>query len=388
MRNKQVREKLLMIPGPTIMPPAVQEALARPQLGHRSEEFAEVFKEVAERLKQVFQTQNEVLIYTASGTGAMEASVVNLLSPGDVAINVSIGVFGDRFGQILRNFGAEVVEVKFLEGTAADAERVKKAIEATPAAKALYITFNETSTGVVNELEPIAEAARKAGLLVVVDAISGLVAMDLPVDEWGLDVVVAGSQKAFGMPPGLAFCCVSERAWEAHKTAEMPRFYWDFEAMKKAQAKGSTAWTPSVNLVYALGAAVELILEEGLENCFARHKRLAEAIRRAMEALGLELFAEAGHRSQAVTSVKVPEGLDVGQVRDILNERFDIVTAGGQRQLKGKIFRIGHLGFVQERDVLATVAAFEAALKQAGWRFTPGAGVTAALEALDEGGEV
>ena len=377
-----MKDKLLMIPGPTITPPEVAAALAKPPLGHRSKEFAALFSATEKRLRGVFQTENEVLIYTSSGTGAMEAAVVNLLSPGDKAINVSIGVFGDRLAKILKQFGAEVVELKFAEGTAADPAQVKEAIAANPDAKALYITFNETSTGVVNDLTEIIPAAKAAGLLTIVDAISGLVAMDLPTDKLGIDVVVAGSQKAFGIPPGLAFCTVSDAAWKAYETAKMPKFYWDFGAMRKAQAKGSTAWTPSVSLVFGLEAAVQLIAEEGLPACFARHKRNGDMVRAAMKALGLNLFADETHASNAVTSIHAPQAFGEDKLRGIINKQFDIVTTGGQGGLKGKIFRIGHLGFCYPRDIMATIAAFEYALYELKWDFELGAGIAAAIKTM------
>ncbi len=377
-----MKEKLLMIPGPTITPPEVAAALAKPPLGHRSKEFAKLFTATEKQLRDIFQTENEVLIYTSSGTGAMEAAVVNLLNPGDKAINVSIGVFGDRFAKILKQFGAEVVEVKFPEGAAADVEVVKAAIAANPDAKALYVTFNETSTGVVNDLTEIVPAAKAAGLLVVVDAISGLVAMDLPADKLGIDVVVAGSQKAFGIPPGLAFCTVSDAAWKAYEGAKMPKFYWDFGAMRKAQAEGSTAWTPSVSLVFGLEAAVQLIIDEGLPACFARHQQNADMVRAAMKAVGFELFAAEANASNAITSIKAPEAFGENELRGIVNKKFDIVTTGGQAGLKGKIFRIGHLGFCYPRDIMATIAAFEYALYELNWDFDLGAGVAAAIKAM------
>lgn len=353
------RDEILLIPGPTMIPPEVRAALAAPPVGHRSRQFTAILQEVTDGLKKVFQTTGDVFVFTSSGTGAMEASLVNTLSPGDHVLVVSAGVFGERFASIAETFGLEVERVRFEPGQAADPDRVGECLSQHPETKAVLVTHNETSTGVTNDVGAIAEKAAKHGALVIVDAVSSLAAIDLKTDAWGLDVVVGGSQKAFMLPPGLSFVSVSDRAWEMHKLARLPRFYWDFSKMKQSLEKGQTPFTPNVSLFNGLRAALRRILEEGLENGFQRHARVAELARQKVAALGFQLFADSRHASNTVTAVKALEGMDVARMTRDIQDRYGILLAGGQGDLRGKIFRIAHLGCISEREIITAVAAIE-----------------------------
>lgn len=322
-------------------------------INHRGPEFAALIRRATARLKEFFQTQNDVLILTASGSGAMEAAVVNTLSPGQRVLAVSVGAFGDRFAQIAQAFGAQVVKLDFPWGQAADPAAVAEALSQGPGFAAVLLTHNETSTGVTNDLEALSRVVHEAGgdALLIVDAISSLGAIDLPVDRWGCDVVIAGSQKGWMVPPGLAMVSVGPRAWQAAAQAKMPRFYWDFAAAKRYLERGQTPATPAVSLFFALDKALELMAEEGLENIIARHRRIGEYTRAGLKALGFTLFAQGSHASNTVTAVRVPEGMDGAKLRRALREEYGVVVAGGQGLFTDKIFRIGHLGFVSEADI-------------------------------------
>ena len=358
----------LRIPGPTPVPPEVAEAATGEMINHRGPEFAEIISRITERAKQVFQTENDVLILTSSGTGGMEAAVVNHISPGEKVLNVTVGVFGDRFTAIAETYGIEVQELRFEYGTAADANQVDEALAADPAIRAVTITHNETSTGVLNvQLKEIAEAVRRHDRLLIVDAISSLSSISVPVDEYGLDVVISGSQKGWMVPPALALVSVSERAWEAQERCKTPRFYFDLKRAKESLATGQTPWTPAVSVFFQLDRALELMFEEGLEEIYARHHRLARMVRDGVRALGLELFAAEGVESSTVTSIRVPEGIDARELLTVARTEFDTVFAGGQRDLNGKIFRFGHLGYVSEDDVRAGLTALEGTLAKIGF---------------------
>jgi len=358
----------LRIPGPTPCPPEVLEAMGWQMINHRGPQFAQYLKDVTAGLKTIFQTENDVLVLSASGTGGLEAAVVNTLSPGDKVLSVSIGVFGDRFATIARTYGAEVISIKFEWGKAAEVAPVEEALKANPDIKAVLVTHNETSTGVTNNLEPIARVVKDAGKLLLVDAISSMGSINLPVDKWGLDVTVTGSQKGWMVPPGLTMISVSPQAWNAAKEAKMPRFYFDFEKAKKYAEKGQTPWTPTVSVVYALSVALKGLLEEGLENIFARHHKLAEMTRSSVKSMGLKLFADEKYASDTVTSVAATNGLDGKLLTKIMREEYDIILGGGQLSLEGKIFRIGHLGWVEEKDLRAVFTALEEALPKAGFK--------------------
>lgn len=358
------REDLLLIPGPTMIPPDVRAALAAPPVGHRSRQFAEMIAEVTAGLKKVFQTEGDVFVFTASGTGAMEASLMNTLSPSDRVVVVSTGVFGERFATMAEALGLEAERVRFRPGEAASADMVGEHLSGHPGAKAVIMTQNETSTGITNGVAAIAQVGREHGALTIVDAVSGIAAIDLKTDEWGVDMVIGGSQKAFMLPPGLSFVSVSERAWEMHRSARLPRFYWDFSRAKQSLDKGQTPWTPNVCLFNGLRAALRRILEEGLENVFARHARVAQLVRTSIKAMGLELFADEKHASNAVTAVKPPKGVEVGEMLRHIQDRYGILLASGQGDLRGKMFRIAHVGCIAEREVFAALGAIEHYLRE------------------------
>jgi aspartate aminotransferase-like enzyme len=294
--------------------------------------------------------------------------VVNTLSPGDKVLSVAIGVFGERFGVIAEKFGAEVIPLLFEWGKAADIDTIRKALQDKPEIKAVLVTHNETSTGVTNDLGSISSVAKEFDKLLLVDAISSLGSINLPVDDWRCDVTVTGSQKGWMTPPGLAMVSVSQRAWQAHSKAKMPRFYWDFTKAKNYLEKGQTPWTTGVSTVYALSTALDMVQKEGLANIIARHARVAKAARDGIKSLGLSLFAEESHASNTVTSVAASDGLDTKKLLKIMREEHQVVLGGGQQKLDGQIFRIGHLGRVNDDDIAAVISALKVALPQAGFR--------------------
>ncbi len=355
----------LRIPGPTPCPPEVLQAMAKQMINHRGEEFEQMLKGVTDKLKQLFQTKNDVFLLTGSGTSGLEAAIVNTLSPGDKILSVSIGVFGERFATIAQRFGAEVIPLRFEWGKAADADVVRQALQADAKIKAVLITHNETSTGVTNDLASINTVIKKFDKLLLVDSISGLGSVELPVDEWHCDVAVTCSQKGWMVPPGLAMVSVSPKAWQAHANAKMPRFYWDFTQAKRYLERGQTPWTPAVSLVFALSVSLEIMLKEGLPNVIARHARVGKAAREGVKSLGLPLFAEEDCASNTVTAVSSSNGLNTKKLLQILREEHQIVLGGGQQKLDGKIFRIGHLGWVTENDIKKVISALEVALPQA-----------------------
>lgn len=355
----------LRIPGPTPCPPEVLEAMSRQMIDHRGGEFVKIMNRVTDKLKQVFMTKNDVLILTGSGTGGLEAAVVNTLSPGDKVLAVSIGSFGDRFANIAKAFGADVTLLNVEWGKAADLDAIRKALQADPKIKAVLVTHNETSTGVTNDLGAIAPVVKSFEKLLLVDSISGMSAIKCAVDEWHLDIVLSGSQKGWMVPPGLVFASVSPDAWKAHAVAKMPRTYWDFTQAKKFLEKGQTPWTPAVSLIYAMDVALDIMLKEGMPNIHARHARVAGVARSGVKALGQTLLADEKFASNTVTAVTAPEGLDVKELRRILREEHRVVIAGGQGKLEGKIFRIGHLGWVSEDNIKTVLAALKVALPQA-----------------------
>jgi aspartate aminotransferase-like enzyme len=361
--------KQLRVPGPTPCPQEVLQAMGRQMINHRGPEFAKILNNVTDKLKQLFQTKNDLFLLTGSGTGGLEAAVVNTMSPGDKVLAVSIGVFGERFAAIAKEFGAEVIPLNFEWGKAADPDAISKALKTDPAIKMVLVTHNETSTGVTNDLAAISSVVKEADKLLVVDAISSLGSIDLPVDKWHCDITVTGSQKGWMVPPGLAMVSVSQEGWQANQKAKMPRFYWDFAKAKSyLMEKGETPWTPAVSIFFALEVALDMIIKEGMANVFARHARIAKAARDGVKALGLSPFAEENHASNTVTSVAGSGGLDINKMRKILREEHDVVLAGGQRHLDGKIFRIGHLGWVTDDDIKEVLSAIEKVLPQAGFR--------------------
>jgi aspartate aminotransferase-like enzyme len=381
-----MQDKLtLMIPGPTPVPETVLLAMSRHPIGHRSADFQKIVKRTTEQLKWLHQTSGDVLVLAGSGTAAMEAGIVNVLSKGDLVLCGDNGKFGERWVKLAKAYGLEVQVIKAEWGQPLDPEAFRAALEAdtAKAIKAVILTHSETSTGVINDLQAIAGHVKDHGTaLTIADCVTSLGACNVPMEAWGLDVVGSGSQKGYMMPPGLGFVAMSDRAWKAHERSDLPKFYFDLGKYRKSAKADSNPFTPAVNLYYALEAALEMMQKEGLEAIFARHARHRDAAQAGMVAMGLPLYAAEGHGSPAITAV-APEGIDAEELRKAVKQRFDILLAGGQDHLKGKVFRIGHLGFVCDRDVLTAVAAIEATLQGLGLhRGTPGAGVTACAAAL------
>nr|WP_199316499.1 alanine--glyoxylate aminotransferase family protein [Chroococcidiopsis sp. [FACHB-1243]] len=373
---------MLMIPGPTPVPEAALLALAKHPIGHRTSEFSNILAEVTANLKWLHQTESDVLMLTASGTGAVEAGIINFLSPGDRVLVGCNGKFGDRWGEVAEAYGLQVEKITAEWGQPLDPAvfAEKLAADKDKQIKAVILTHSETSTGVLNDLEAIVSHVKEHGeALMILDAVTSLGAYNVPMDTLGIDVIASGSQKGYMIPPGLGFVAVSPKAWEAYKTAKLPKYYLDLGKYRKSTAKNTTPFTPPVNLIVALHATLKMMREEGLESIFARHQRLTQATREAVKALNLPLFAADGCASPAITSV-APDRVDAEQIRSILKKKFDIALAGGQDHLKGKIFRIGHLGFVSDRDILSAIGALEVALHELGYEgFTPGAGIAAAV---------
>jgi len=375
-------EANLRIPGPTGLPSAVREAGSRQMINHRGPEFSAMFGRIESRLKGWFGTRNDIVLLTAAGTGALEAAIVNTLSPGDRVLAVSIGAFGDRFAKIATAYGADVTKLAVDWGRAAEPALLREALGRDAGYRAILLTHNETSTGVTNPIPDLAAVARELApdALLLVDGISGLGAVPFAQDAWGLDIVVSGSQKSWMAAPGVSFASVSERAWAAAETARMPRFYFDLAQHRPGIAAGSTPWTPAVAVLFQLDAALELMEQEGAEAVFARHAACAAATRAGLTALGFELFADQRYASNTVTAVKVPEGLDWKAFNGELRKRR-LVLAGGQGKLQGLIFRVGHLGSVTLDEILGAVGVIEEALAAVGRPVTTGAGVAAAQRA-------
>lgn len=374
-----MRKTYLLTPGPTPLPPQVCEALARPIIHHRTPQFQEILKEVTEGLKFVFKTSNDVFVFVSSGTGAMEAAVINLLSPGDTALIVQGGKFGERWTEICKAYGVntEIIDVEW--SRAVEPIQIQKSLKVNPKIKAVFTTLCETSTGVVNDIEAIGKVVKETSAVLVVDAISGLGAIDLKTDAWFCDIVVSGSQKGLMLPPGLGFISVSPKAWKLVETAKCPRFYFDLKAAKKALDKTDTPFTPAISLIVALSESLKMIKQDGLENIFSRHRKIAEATRAAVCALGLELFAPTC-ASDVVTAVKVPQGIDGEKLVKIMRDTYGVTIAGGQAELKGKVFRIAHMGFIEEFDIVVAISCLEKVLLQMGYKFQLGQGVKAAQE--------
>ena len=368
----------LMSPGPTPVPPEVSAAGALPVIHHRTPEFGEIFTRVNENLKQVFLTENDIFTYAASGTGAFEGAIQNLFTPGDKVLVVNSGNFGNRWVKMSQAFGLEVTEIKYDWGVKADNEEISEALSNDPEIKAAMCVLSETSTGTVNDIQGFAKAAEN--VISIVDAVSGLGACELRTDDWGVDVVVAGSQKALMIPPGLAFVSVSGRAWKAHEESRMPRFYFDWTAAKKAYEKDppQTAWTPAVSLVIQLDLALRQILDEGIDNVFGRHVLLGRAAREGIKGMGLQLFGPDEDLNSAVTASWVPDGVDGKQLVKMLFREHGIQVAGGQADMAGKIWRIGHCGYFDSYDIIATIAAAELVLESMDHPVELGKGVGAA----------
>ncbi len=372
-------EMLLMIPGPTNLPQPVREALAQPAIYHRGPQSAQLLEVCTDGLKPVFGTESDVFILTSSSTGAMEAGIVNFLSPGDSVIAIDTGKFGQRLGAIADAFGAEVTWLKVEPGRAASAD-VLDALCAQVEPKAVLFVQNETSTGVCQDVAALSAAANGHGALVMVDAVSSLGGIPFQMDEWSVDVVMAGSQKALMLPPGLAFVAVSSRAWQAAETARMPRYYFDLQAARQSAAKGQTPYTPNISMIVALAEVISLLQAEGLPAVYRRHQQLGQTTRAAVQALDLALFADPEFASDVVTAVQSPEGLDSTELVKRVRDDHNILISGGQGELKGKIFRIGHLGCAGIEQIRRTIKAVAASLAEMGYDCA----AQAAAEAIDE----
>ena len=379
-----MKKHFLLAPGPTPIPPEVLLAMARPIVHHRTPLYEGILREVREGLKYLFRTKNEVLIFASSGTGAMEGAVTNTLSPGDKALVVEGGKFGERFTSLCRVYGVKPVVLPVEWGKAIDPAAIGKALKEEPSIRAVMTQATETSTGVLHPIREIAAmVSQHPGTILVVDGISHLGAVELPMDEWKLDVVLCGSQKALMLPPGLAFAALSDKAWQFVERSTLPKFYFDFKKELKNLTKNQSAYTPAISLVVGLAESLRMIRQEGLENIIARHARLAKAARAAMAALGLQLYAPQAY-SDAVTAVVAPPGIDGQKVVKILREKHNLTIAGGQDQARGKIFRLAHMGYIDQADLLAGIAAVELTLQELGYSFELGKGVRAAMEVLSE----
>jgi len=377
----------LMIPGPTPVPESVMTEIAKHPIGHRSSEFSSILKDVYENLKYVFRTKNNVFLYTSSGTGAMCAALENLINVGDNVLCLSLGNFGNRWAKIAESRGAVVEKIEVETGDVIDPEvlRQRLAQDTDKKIKIVTLTHSETSTGAANDIKTLCSIIKEHGALSVVDGVTSVCAMECKPDEWGIDVLVSGSQKGFMIPPGLAFLVASEKAWNAYEECKYPSFYFDWAAHKKSVEANSTPFTPAVNLIVGLNQALKMIKEEGIENMNARHKRHAMALRKALRAIGLELLVKDDkNASHSITSVLPPENISVPDIRKVMKEDYDIIVANGQNKLKDKIFRMGTLGFVCDRDLIAAVGALESTLYKLGHKFELGSGVKALMEALGE----
>lgn len=375
----------LMIPGPTPVPESVMLEIAKHPIGHRSSEFSSILKEVYENLKYVFQTKNDVFMFTSSGTGAMCAALENLVNEGDKVLCLSLGNFGNRWAKIAESRGADVEKIEVEAGQVIDPEVLKKRLaeDTNKEIKIVTLTHSETSTGAANDVKTLCSIIREHGAISVVDGVTSVCAMPVKPDEWGIDVLVSGSQKGFMIPPGLAFLVANERAWKVYEQCKHPSFYFDWAAHKKAVDGDTTPFTPAVNLIVGLNTALKMIKEEGIENMNARHKRHCMALRNALRAINLELLVKDDNdASHSITSILPPEGISVPDIRSTMKNDFDIVVANGQAKLKDKIFRMGTLGFVCDRDLIAAIGALEATLYKLGHKFELGNGVKTLIEAL------
>ena len=377
-------KRYLLTPGPTPVPPEVLAELAKPVIHHRERDFREIYERCLARLQDVYRTKNDVLMFTTSGTGAFESAVANLTSAGDRQLVLSAGNFGERWAGMVRAFGADLIHARLEWGETPEPEDLRSALADAGDVKVVYLTHSETSTGVVCDVQALAAVAKEAGALVVVDAVSSLGAVPLESDLWDLDVVVSGSQKALMCPPGLAFASVSAAALAASANATAPRYVMDWERTRKGQAKLDAPFTPAVSIVRALDVALGLLLDEGLEAAFDRHARLGRACREGAKAMGLELFSPDEERSAVVTAIRAPDGVDSTAVVKGLRDRFGMTIANGQGDLKGKIFRIGHIGWFDIFDITSALAAVELVLTDAGAEIERGVAVTSALEAWAE----
>ncbi len=372
----------LRIPGPTPLPERVVRSMNRPMIDHRGPEFAAILAEITAGAKRVFKTRNDLLLLTSSGTGGLESAVANLVSPGDQVVVGLCGNFGERFAALAAAYGAEVVRLEFEWGQPVDPDDLGVVLQRHPRAHVVLLTHNETSTGLTNPLRELARVARNVERLVVVDGVSSISSIEIETDAWGVDVAVSGSQKGWMAPPGFALVSVSERAWAQQAKARSPRFYFDWKEAKTWAEKGMTPFTPAVPVAFALQEGLRMLEEEGLDNVYERHARLARATQAGLVALGFQLYAREGFRSNTVTSALPPAGLDVNALRKLLDTKHGVVIAGGQGKMAGKMVRVGHLGAVAEGDVVQVIWAIEQALEELDVAPTDGRGVAAVADSL------
>lgn len=377
-----MKKNYLFTPGPTMVPPEVALSEAQPMIHHRTPQFSQVFYELSEDLKYLFQTKTgEVFTLMSSGTGAMEACVANVLSKGNKALVVVSGKFGERWAELCKCFGIETITIDVENGKAVNPADIENALKNTGGINVVFTTQCETSTGVVHDIKSISSIVKKYGVLLVVDAITGIGVHPLLMDEWNIDVAITGSQKGCMMPPGLAFVCVNSSAWSVIEKTDLPRYYWDFRKMRKNLKDKTTPFTPAVSLAMAMKTAMDMIKKEGIENVWKRHARLAHATREGTKALGLELFA-GEYSSNVLTAIKAPEGVDVEKIIKKLRDETGVTFTGGQDELKGKIIRIGHMGYVNDFDIIVAIAALEKGLYEAGYTVELGKGLAAVQSIL------
>ncbi len=381
-----MQKKYLMTPGPTPVPAEVMLTMAAPIIHHRTPDFSASFASAIEGLKYVFQTEGDALLFAASGTGVMESAIANCFCAGDTVVVCRNGKFGDRQKLICEAYGVNVIDLAYEWTSVVDPADVATALAENPEVRGVIVTQSETSSGVLNDVKAIGAIVREySECVLIVDSITGIGAVECRTDEWGLDVVMTGSQKGLMLPPGLAACTVSAKAWKAYERSTLPKFYFDWMKYKKNIEKDTTPFTPAVSLVLGLKESLAMIREEGIENTIARHSQLAEATRRGCEALGMKLFAPPEGRGSAVTPVWVPEGVDGKAIVKLLKDKYGITIAGGQDDYAGRIFRIGHLGYFGPFDIITTLAALEMVLAELGYEFERGAGVIAAESVFMEG---
>ena len=380
-----MKKKYLLSPGPTPVPEAALLTMAYPMMHHRTPQFSAIFAEVKEDLKYLFQTKSDVLILASSGTGAMESAVANIFSPGDHALVVNGGKFGERWGKICESYGLKTIWLNVEWGRAVKSEAIEDALNKDREIKGVFIQGNETSTAVSHPVREIAEIVRQRDkTLLIVDGITAVGVYDIPMDKWGIDVLITGSQKALMLPPGLSFISLNDKAWKFNETARLPRFYFDLKKERKNLKDNTTAYTPAASLIIGLREVLKIIKSEGLEKVFKKNERMARATRNAMTSLGLRLLAPEAP-AECATGVYTPEGIDGGKLLKSLRDEFGVTLAGGQDQLKGKILRIAHMGYIDTFDIITAVASIEMVLRKFGYKVEFGKGVAAAQEVLLEG---
>ncbi len=377
-----IKKKYLLTPGPTPVPEKVLAIASEPIIHHRTPEFSKIYKEVSEDLQYVFQTKNDVYTLTSSGTGAMETAVVNLVSRGDKVLVINGGKFGERWGQLANAYGAEVIEEKVEWGDDLSADRLKEILNNNKDIKVVFSTLSETSTGTVYDIKSFGEVVKNTEALLVVDGISGLAATECPMDEWGIDVLITGSQKSLMIPPGTAYISLNEKAWEVVEKNSTPNYYFNLKKYKKSHAKDTTPYTPALTLIIQQREALKLIKEITLEGLLEHHKVLGEATRSAIKALGLELFSK--KPGNILTSVKVPDGIDGNQLVKSMQYKYMAHISNAQDPMKGKFFRIAHLGYMGAFDVMTAISALEMTLMDLGYKFEHGAGIRTAQKILQE----